>query len=85
MTQQPANTDFSVIPQPFFRTKRQYVADNPALTLGGIDWLIFHKREELLAAQAIAYFGNKILIIPPNFNHFILSGETRQIGGCANA
>jgi|APSaa5957512535_1039671.scaffolds.fasta_scaffold491730_1 hypothetical protein len=85
MTQQSAHTDSSVRFQPCFRTKRQYVADNPAFTIGGIDWLIFHKREELLAAQAIAYFGSKILIIPPNFNLFILSGETREIGGCANA
>jgi hypothetical protein len=85
MTQQAETTNVPSLSQPCFRTKKQYVADNPAFTRGGIDWLIFHKREKLLAAQAIAYFGSKILIIPPNFNLFILSGETKQIGGGANA
>jgi|TARA_B110000879_G_scaffold179768_1_gene235923 hypothetical protein len=85
MIQQAETTNIPSLSQPYFRTKKQYVADNPAFTIGAIDWLIFHKREKLLAAQAIAYFGSKILIIPPNFNLFILNGETRQIGGYANA
>ena len=63
------------------KTKAQYLQSNPAITKGGLDWLIFHQRQRLLEEQAIAYFGRKILIHESNFNKHILNGGTSVIAG----
>jgi len=64
-----------------FKTKAQYLQNNPAITKGGLDWVIFHKRAELLEERTIAYFGRKVLIHEENLNRYILEGGTRVIGG----
>ena len=64
-----------------FKTKAQYIQSNPAITKGGLEWLIFHKRAALEEEQALAYFGRKVLIHEENLNGYILAGGTRVIGG----
>jgi hypothetical protein len=66
-----------------FKTKAQYLQSNPAITKGGLDWVIFHKRAELLEERTIAYFGRKVLIHEENLNRYILEGGTQVIGGAA--
>jgi|TARA_B110000305_G_scaffold5646_1_gene5482 hypothetical protein len=66
------------------KTKTQFTDSNPAITRGGLDWLIFNKREDLLLAQAIAYFGSKVLVHEDNLNRYILEGGARKIGGLQN-
>ena len=63
-----------------FKTKAQYLQNNPAITKGGLDWVIFRQRDALLEERAIAYFGRKILIHENNFNQYILAGGTKIIG-----
>ena len=62
------------------KTKAQYLQSNPAITKGGLDWVIFRQRDALLKERAIAYFGRKILIHENNFNQYILAGGTKIIG-----
>ena len=66
------------------KTKAQFIGSNPAITKGGLDWLIFHKLDALLLAQAIAYFGSKVLVHEENLNRYIIEGGTRKIGGLRN-
>jgi len=65
-----------------FQTKHQFLEDNPAFTKGGLDWMIFHKKQELVKEKAIVYFGSRPWIIPWNLKKFILKGGTQTIGGC---
>lgn len=83
VTQLPPN-DTKSNPTPL-KTKAQYIEGNPAITKGGLNWLIFHQRADLIRERAIANFGRKILINEENLNRYILNGGTRHIGGCQNA
>ena len=80
MTTQSTATTYTSDSAPF-KTKAQYIESNPAITPGGLEWLIFHKREALEKVGALTYFGRKILIHEGNLNQYILAGGTRVIGG----
>ena len=70
--------------KPPFKTKTQFITDNPAFTMGGLNWAIFNLRDELEEAQAIAYFGTKVIIHNDNMNQYVLKGGTKVIGGYRN-
>ncbi|MDB2444962.1 hypothetical protein N9X66_07410 [Gammaproteobacteria bacterium] len=62
-----------------FTTISNFSHENPEFTKGGLKWLIFNKREELITKNVIRYWGKKVLIHRPNFYNFILNGGTENI------
>jgi len=64
-----------------FQTKKQFLEGNPAFTPGGLDWLLFHKKKELLEKRIVANFGSKLLINAPAMKKYVLTGGTTVIGG----
>ena len=62
-----------------FTTIPLFSQENPEFSEGGIKWLVFHKRAELLEEDVIRYWGKKILIHKENFYHYILKGGTEKI------
>jgi hypothetical protein len=62
-----------------FATISLFAQENPEFSAGGIKWLIFNKRPELLEAGVIRYWGKKILIHKENFYRYILKGGTEKI------
>jgi hypothetical protein len=72
----PVLTDCSI-----FQNKHQFISDSPGITQGGLDWLLFHKKKELLEKGVIVQFGRKILINNPGMKDFLLSGGAKVIGG----
>ncbi|MBV56750.1 MAG: hypothetical protein CMQ12_09280 [Gammaproteobacteria bacterium] len=46
----------------------------PEFPKGGLRWFIFNKREELIEAQVICYWGRRVLINPPNFFRYVMEG-----------
>jgi len=46
----------------------------PEFPKGGLRWLIFNKREELIKAQVICYWGRRVLINPQNFFRYVMEG-----------
>lgn len=56
----------------FFQTPRQFVAANPAFTMGGLRSYIFYEDlNGLKASGAIKRIGRKILIDPERFNSWV--------------
>ena len=49
----------------------------PTFSEGSLRWTIFKFRRELITAQAICYYGRRVLIHPKNFLHFIMEGKAR--------
>ncbi len=64
-----------------FQTKKQFLEDNPAFTPGGLNWLLFHQKKELLEKRIVANFGSKLLINTPAMKNHVLTGGTEVIGG----
>jgi len=59
-----------------FRSIKSFCSAFPEFTLGGVKWLIFNKRSELLEKGVIRYWGRKILIHEENFFKYIMDCGT---------
>jgi hypothetical protein len=61
------------------KTVSQFVEHNPAFTVGGIRWIIFHEQENgLKEAQAIIRLGRKVMIDSDRFFDWLYSQNQSQ-------
>ena len=54
---------------------RTFAAANPAFTEASIRWLVFRFKDKLLAENAIAFAGKKLVIIGNRFADVIKEGR----------
>jgi hypothetical protein len=63
-----------------FRSIKSFSFAFPEFSYGGVKWLIFNNRSELLERGVIRYWGRKILIHEQNFFQYIMDCGTQKIG-----
>ena len=54
---------------------QSFADSQPGLTKGGIRWIIFQHKQDLLKVGAIVYSGSKLIIVGNKFLRYIKEGR----------